>query len=158
VKRFGFLSAFLLITATAFAADINGKWIASVTGPSGPASERIFTFNVAGEKLTGSIINQSVAPATFEQPGKPIMSGTLRTQQGNPQEIVDGKVNGDAISFTIVSNMMGNEVKTNYTGTISASEIKFKVETKMPEGMKSPSGSPMPTRPPEEIVAKRIAK
>jgi len=158
VKRLVFLSAFLLIAASAFASDVNGKWIATVASPSGSTSERIFTFNAAGDKLTGSIINQSVAPATFEQPGKPVMSGTLKTQQGNPQEIVDGKLNGDAISFTVISNMMGNEVKTNYTGTVSASEIKFKVETKMPEGMKSPSGSPMPQRPPEEIVAKRVAK
>jgi hypothetical protein len=38
---------------------------------------------------------------------------------------------------------------------VSGNEIKFTAETKIPEGMTSPSGSPMRQQPPQEIVAKK---
>ena len=53
------------------------------------------------------------------------LTGTLDGGRGNPAEITNGKVEGDTISFTVVRNFNGNEVKQNFKGTISGSEIKF---------------------------------
>jgi hypothetical protein len=154
-----FLATMLSVPA-AHAADIGGRWVAEMTSPSGSRSERVFVFMVSGEKLTGTIANQSVALATFEQEGKPRMAGTLRTQSGNPQEISEGKVSGADVSFVVVSTMMGNQVRTIYTGKIAASEIVFTAETKYPAGVTPPAppgaaGGQAPA--PQKIVAKRAA-
>jgi len=126
----------LIFGASAGAADISGKWIASVTSPSGsPGGDRIFTFKVDGDKLTGTIINQTTVNAVFEVEGQPKMVGKLTTQTGTPSEISEGKVAGNDISFVTVSRMGQNEMKTTYKGTVSGDEIKFIAETPMPAGM-----------------------
>jgi hypothetical protein len=158
MKAYIALLGILLLAVAAVAADVSGKWIAQLTSPSGSQSERIFTFKVSGDKLTGTIINQSVAPATFEEKGKPKMTGTLKTQTGGPQEISEGKVSGDDVSFVVIGMMMGNEIRTIYTGKVSGNEIKFTVETKYPPGV-TPPGPPGGKPPaPQEIVAKRVTK
>ncbi len=153
-----FLLALALTATTAVAADISGKWIAEITSPSGSKSERIFTFNVSGDKLTGTVVNQSVASATFEVTGKPALTGILKTQTGAPQEILNGKVSGEDVYFELTGMMMGTQVTNVYTGKLTANEIKFKIETKFPPGA-APAGPPGAKAPqPQEIVAKRAPK
>ena len=154
------LLVIILFAAAAAAADVSGKWVAQITSPSGSQSERVFTFRVSGDKLTGTIANQQVYLATFEEPGKPKMTGTLKTQSGNPQEISEGKVSGNDISFVIISKMMGNEIRTVYMGKISGNEINFTAETKYPPGVTPPGppgGAGGQAPPPQKIVAKRVA-
>jgi hypothetical protein len=144
------------LAAPIFAADISGKWIAQITSPSGSQSERIFNFTVAGERLTGTIVNQSVAPASFEEKGKPIISGILRTQTGLPQEISEGKISGSDVSFKVSGMMMGNKVTTVYTGKVSGNEIEFTLENQFPPGV-TPPGPPGGQPPqPQKIVAKKV--
>jgi hypothetical protein len=158
MRAYTVLLAIVVFAVAAIAADVSGQWIAQITSPSGSQSERIFTFKVSGDKLTGTIINQSVAQATFEEKGKPKMTGILKTQTGTPQEITEGKVAGDDISFVIIGRMMGNEVRTIYTGKVSGNEIKFTAETKFPPGV-TPPGPPGAKAPQaQEIVAKRVSK
>jgi hypothetical protein len=160
MKVYSVLLMIALFAVTAVAADVSGKWIAQTTSPSGSVSERVFEFKVAGNKLTGTVLNRSVALATFEEKGKPKMTGTLKTQTGNPQEITEAKISGNDISFVLISNMMGNEVRNIYTGTVSGNEIKFKVEMKLPAGVEMPSrggsGSSGPQAA-QELVAKRAS-
>jgi hypothetical protein len=99
------LAAFALSLAFAgavMAADISGKWTAQVPGRGGEPQETTFNFKVQGTTLTG----------------------TMSTQRGEAQ-ISDGKVEGDKVSFTVVRNFGGNEVKLLYKGSISGNEIKF---------------------------------
>jgi hypothetical protein len=158
MKTYVVMLVTLLCAAACNAADVSGKWVAQVAGGPGPGApgERIFTLNVSGNNLTGTIVNQQVYRATFEQEGKPAMTGILKTQSGDPQEISEGKVSGNDISFVIIGQLFGNEIRTEYKGKISGNEIRFTVETKIPEGLTSPSGSPMRSQPPQEIVAKRV--
>lgn len=159
MKIYMMMLVMVLSVAACNAADVSGKWVAEVAGrpgPPGPPTERIFTLNVSGNNLTGTIVDQQVQLATFEQEGKPAMTGTLKTQSGDPQEISEGKVSGNDISFVIIGQLFENEIRTEYKGKISGNEIKFTVETKIPEGLTSPSGSPMRSQPPQEIVAKRV--
>jgi hypothetical protein len=168
---FTMLSALTLIFAlSASAADINGRWIAQVTSPSGsPGGDRIFTFKAAGDTVTGTILNQQTVNATFEVAGQPKMTGKLTTQTGNPTEISDGKITGNEISFVTVTKMGQMEMKTTYKGTISGNEIKFTAEMPMPAGMPVMSGpgsaqgsssssaqGAQPTTRTQEMAAKRM--
>ena len=92
----------LLLSAVAFAADVNGKWTGQVPTRGGETRDATFMFKVEGDKLTGT------------------MSG----QQGD-RPIADGKVTGDTISFAVESPR-GKQV---YTGTVAGDEIKFKRES-----------------------------
>jgi len=121
--RMALLSAsFVLVAATlALASDVSGKWTAQVPGRGGQTREQTFNFKVEGNKLTGTV------------------SGM---QGDNP--ISDGKVSGDDISFTVVANFNGNEIKLLYKGKISGDEIKF---TRTREGGSQPG---------QEFTAKRV--
>jgi opacity protein-like surface antigen len=96
------LTALLGIFAlAASAADVTGKWMAQVPGRNG---NQDVTFNL---KQAGSAL-----------------TGTVTTGQGD-QQIAEGTVNGDNISFKVSFEARGNQVTQNYKGTVSGSEIKF---------------------------------
>lgn len=86
----------------AYAADVNGKWVAQVPGRDGQTREMTFNFKVEGDKLTG----------------------TVSGRQGD-MPISDGKITGDEISFTVTANFGGNEIKFLYKGKVAGDEIKF---------------------------------
>ena len=105
----GGLAAFacaLAMTATAFAADVNGKWKGEFQSPDGQSITNEFTFEVKGETLTGTVVSsRSPQPAPLEE-------GTLK---------------GDAIAFTVTRNFDGNAIKLRYAGTVKGDEIPLKV-------------------------------
>ena len=88
--------------ALAWAASIDGKWVAQVPGQGGQTRETTFTFKADGEKLTG----------------------TVSGPQGDVA-ISDGTIKGDDISFNQTFEMQGNSVKVIYKGKVSGDEIKF---------------------------------
>lgn len=100
-----FVTLVLVLTAfaiSAFAGDVSGKWKYSFTTPNGDSRESTMTLKAEGAKLTGS------------------MEG-----RGGPVEIQEGKVDGDNISFVVVRNFNGNEVKINYKGALKGEELKL---------------------------------
>ena len=44
------------------------------------------------------------------------------------EEISEGKVSGDAVSFVVVMTFGDNEMRTAYKGTVSGSEMKLTSE------------------------------
>ena len=88
------LAVFLMMV---WGADVNGKWKAEYEAPDGQTRTSLFTFQVEGSKLTGS-----VGGARGESP------------------ITDGKVSGDEISFSVTRKFV-------YKGKVAGSEIKFTV-------------------------------
>jgi hypothetical protein len=94
------------MTATAFAADITGKWKAEFQGPDGNSRTNIFSFEVKGETVTGTVTS-SMAP--------------------EPAKIDEGTLKGDAIAFKVTRSMGGNEIKLSYTGTVKGDEMPLKV-------------------------------
>src|SRR6266568_3356609 len=95
----------ILCALAAFAADISGTWKATAEGPNG-SMERTFVFKVDGAKVTGE--------TTSTMMGKSVIN--------------DGKVEGDTVTFTITGKFGDQEVKLNYKGKISGSEIKVTSE------------------------------
>jgi len=91
-----------LLTLTALAADVSGKWTAQVPGRGGQTREATFTFKADGNTLTGTV------------------SGRM-----GDMPIADGKIDGDQISFTQTLEFNGNTMKFLYKGTVSGDEIKF---------------------------------
>ena len=90
----------LLSAAVCLAADLNGRWEGTVSGPNGDF-HLVFNFHVEGNQLTG----------------------TVETPNGeNP--ISDGKVNGDHLSFKTHFN--DNDI--DHEGTVSGDTIDLKVQ------------------------------
>ncbi len=96
----------LFITAAlaAFAADPTGKWAASMPGRNGNTMTMNFDLKADGDKLTGSVSG---------------MRGDT--------PITDGKIDGDNVSFSVVREYNGNQMKQNYKGTIEGDTIHFTV-------------------------------
>jgi len=93
----------VLFLATASAADVAGKWKAEFNTPDGQTRVTTFVFKVDGDKLTGAVASQQAGDAP----------------------IADGKVAGDEVSFTVVRNFGGNEVKLSCKGKVAGNEIQF---------------------------------
>jgi hypothetical protein len=93
---------FGLCSLTALAADFSGTWKATSNGQNGPM-ERTFVFKVEGNKLTGETTSPTFGKSTLE----------------------NGKVDGDKLSFTITIKFQDNEMKVNYKGQLSGSELKL---------------------------------
>ncbi len=117
------LCAFAVAAA---AADITGKWVAQMPGRDGGTTEQVFMFKQSGENLTGSI-----------------------TTPRGEQQISEGKVAGDTVSFVTVMSFGGNEMKMAYKGTIAGNEIKFTRSMQGGPGGGGGRGGPM------EFVAKK---
>jgi hypothetical protein len=103
-----FMFGFLLVTlasATAFAADFNGKWTAQIQMPK-RIQTITFDLHVDGSALTGQIIQPRAS-----------------------SKITDGKVDGDTMTFTQVTDRKGTPVKTTYTGKADGDTIKFSRQT-----------------------------
>jgi len=105
-KMFLAFVALLSFTFIAAAADVSGKYTYEMQGRNGaqPAS---LTLKADGAKL----------------------EGTVSGRQGQPDTpITDGKVEGDKVTFTVVRNFNGNEMKTTYTGVVKGDTIDFTTE------------------------------
>jgi hypothetical protein len=102
MKFFASAATLLLLTVSAFAADVDGKWTGSVSTPNGdfPVS---FNFKADGAMLSGS------------------MAGP----DGGDIAIKDGKIDGANISFWLNIDFGGNSMKLTYTGVVAADQIKI---------------------------------
>jgi hypothetical protein len=96
------LILFAIFALTLSAADVSGNWKGTAEGPQGTI-ERTFTFKQDGTKLTGETTSQMLGKST----------------------IIEGKVEGDSISFSINANLQGNDIKLTYKGKISGDTIKL---------------------------------
>jgi len=134
------VAAFCFLAAPSFAADIDGTWVAEMPaigggpGGGGPGGgqqgPRQTTFNLKadGAKLTG----------------------TVKGPRGE-NEIVDGKNDGDKVSFAVKRpGFQGNEMTIKYEGSVSGDELTLKMSF---EGMSGGPGGGGMEMPP--LVAKR---
>jgi hypothetical protein len=92
----------LACLSAANATDLNGKWKGDMKTPNGDVLEINFDFHVDGEKLTGTVTN------TYGE-----------------EQITEGTVKGDAISFIIMAG--GGQFKIVYKGKVVGEDLKFNV-------------------------------
>jgi hypothetical protein len=117
-----------LLTLTALAADVSGKWVAQVPGRGGQTHESTFTFKADGETLTGTVSGPN-----------------------GDMEISDGKISGDEISFSQTMEFNGNSMKMLYKGTISGDQITFTRTREGGGGQNKKGGGP------QQFTAKRAS-
>jgi hypothetical protein len=116
----------LLALASAMAADVTGKWTATIPGAQGQGEASVtLVFKADGNNLTGTLNNS-------QMPGEVAIS--------------EGKISGDDISFSIMRKIGETDMKIAWKGKISGNEIKFTREAQGGAG----GGAPSP-----EIIAKR---
>jgi opacity protein-like surface antigen len=110
-KKLLFVSVLLLVVAlAALAADVNGKWVYEQQGRGGGNPVQVtITLKADGATLTGNV----------SRPGR----------DGNVMDtpITNGTVNGDNVSFKTENNFGGNTMTTEYSGTVTGSEMKLKI-------------------------------
>ena len=105
-KKLLFVTTILLVVALGlWAADVTGKWTFEQQGRNG-AQTVTMMLKAEGSNLTG----------------------TVDAGRGGPQEIKDGKIEGDNVSFNVVREFNGNTMTTKYAGTVSGNEMKLTVE------------------------------
>lgn len=102
MKFYAGLAALLLVAASAFAADVDGKWTGSMSTPMGDIPVA-FTFKADGPMLTGSTTGPD----------------------GMEIAIKDGKVDGANISFNVTFDFGGMPFTLAYKGVVSEGSIKF---------------------------------
>jgi hypothetical protein len=93
----------LALAGALLAADVTGKWTATVPGRDGQTREVTYTLKADGTTLTGTI------------PGR----------GGQETQISDGKIEGDTITFKTKMEFNGNPVVMVYTGKVEGDTIKF---------------------------------
>ena len=87
--------------AMAYAAAIDGKWVAQVPGRQG-TQETTFNFKAEGDKLTGTVVNPR-----GETP------------------ISDGTIKGNDVAFSTKLSTPNGEFKLNFKGTLAGDELKL---------------------------------
>jgi hypothetical protein len=95
------LFSVLLLAATAFAADVTGKWTASFETQIGTQN---YTYELKsdGEKLTGKA-----------------------TSQFGSSDITEGTIKGDDIAFVENLDFQGTPLRIEYKGKVSGDEMKL---------------------------------
>ena len=122
-KKLLFVVAILCaLTLAVMAADVSGKWTWEQQGRNGNQTQTLI-LKADGAKLTGSLDGGRGA-----------------------QDISEGKVDGNAVSFSVTRNMGGTDVTTKYTGTLDGDSLKL-------EWMQPGRGGAEPTK--REATAKR---
>jgi hypothetical protein len=104
IRRAWLMAVWLVVASMTpmAAADITGKWTSSFDTQIGK-QEYTYDFVVKDSKLTGK----------------------MKSNLGE-SDVLDGKVDGDKVTFGELLKFEGMEIKITYTGTIvSADEIKF---------------------------------
>jgi hypothetical protein len=115
-KKLLLVTSILLVVALGlFAADVTGKWTYEMAGRQG-GQPRPVTLNLKadGSKLTGTVSG---------------MMGRGGGGGGTPpdMEIMNGKVDGNNVSFETKMEFNGNTRVTKYEGALAGDELKLKV-------------------------------
>ncbi len=92
----------LLASTSAFAADIDGKWVGSIDSPQG-AMVINYTFKSVGNAFTG----------------------TTAAPDGSVLAIKDGKIDGNKVTFTLSLDFGQGPTTFKYTGDVSATDLKL---------------------------------
>jgi alpha-galactosidase len=97
MKQFLILAISAMFAQTLLAADLTGHWVASQPGRGGQPQETSIWIKASGD--------------TF--------AGYMNAGRNGNVPIVDGKVTGDQIAFTTVTDNYGEERRAEYTGSIT---------------------------------------
>lgn len=96
------MCALVLTAASAFAADIDGKWSGSVDTPNGAVT---VGYNLKADGTT--------------------LTGTMTGPDGADIKIADGKIDGAKLSFNVTLDFGGMPFTMAFTGTVSGNNLNL---------------------------------
>jgi hypothetical protein len=106
MKLLQLIAAVLLLAVSLFAADVSGTWSGDVKLPNGQLLPFVAHLKQDGAKITGKLDGINGAPDV---------------------EILNGKIEGDTVTFQGVRKINGADVKFNYTAKASGDMLDFKI-------------------------------
>jgi len=83
-------------------------WFCAAVAPGRPTSARQW-------KGSGRLKGHATLHITFKQDGASL-TGTVGSEGGGDQQIRDGKVNGDRVTFVVVRKVGAREMTASYSG------------------------------------------
>ena len=90
----------------------------------------LFAGDPGGDWKASVDVNGNDVPLTFHLKVKDTnVTGAIEGMPTTPADIQNGKLEGDNITFTAVTDYEGNSVKLIYKGKIDGDQIKFSVGT-----------------------------
>jgi hypothetical protein len=104
MKAIRLILASSLAVVAMWAADATGKWTGETQGRNGNTMTVTLNLKADGAKLTGTVSGRN-----------------------GDTDISDGKVDGDTLTFTVVREFNGNQIKQNYKGKLDGDAIHFSV-------------------------------
>jgi hypothetical protein len=115
MKTFLITTLIFVVSLSALAAGIDGKWISErqVGAADGKtyAHTTILTLKNDAGVLTGTVVQTSAAPWMSESNGRSV-------------DISDGKVDGDKFSFKLAMETKQGERTVVYEGTVEGDQLK----------------------------------
>src|SRR5438132_176047 len=105
MKAFVCTLMLLLMGATAYAADVDGKWTGTVDGLQGP-TQVTFDFKSDGTKLAGTTASPDLGEV----------------------QIKDGKIDGSNIAFNVTLDFAGMPFTMSYKGVVASDQIKMSAD------------------------------
>lgn len=102
LRSFGFVFLLGFLASPLYAGDITGKW----TGGSDAGPQWVFNFKADGNKVTG----------------------TMAGSDGKERPIKEGKLEGDAISFSVDSEWQGEAITLVVRGKVSGDEMQLRID------------------------------
>ena len=102
-RRFLGPVASLLLAVPALAADVSGAWSGQLTDPAGNTHPITLQLTLAENKVTGTLTG-----------GPPL---------GEAQSLVNGKLEGDQLSFDVKAQGPGGEIVITYKGQVTGNHI-----------------------------------
>jgi hypothetical protein len=115
MKTFLITTLIFVVSLSAFAAGIDGKWTSErqVGAADGKTYTHTTTLTLKNEAgvLTGKVVQTSAAPWMNESNGRSV-------------DISDGKVDGDKFSFKLTMETKQGERTVIYEGTIEGDQLK----------------------------------
>jgi hypothetical protein len=96
------LSLSLLANSFAYADSVSGKWQWTIETPDGNSFKSVMTAKQEGSKLTGTL---------------------SRPESEDKLELLNGKVEGDKVSFKVIPTFDGNKITVEYSGTLKGDKI-----------------------------------
>jgi hypothetical protein len=96
------VAAMVVMSGLVYAQGVAGKWTGEQPGRGGNPGQPI-TLEL---KVSGSTV-----------------TGTMKTGDGDPVQISDGKVDGMKVSFTTSINRGGNDFQIMYSGEVNGDEL-----------------------------------
>jgi hypothetical protein len=95
----------VLTAASAFAADIDGKWSGSMDTPNGAIN---LFYNLKAEGST--------------------VTGTMTGPDGSEVKIDNGKLDGDKVTFTATVDFNGMQVTIGFSGLVKGNDIALTMD------------------------------